>query len=243
MSSMSETRRRYFLRLIGRIAILIACVILCFVSPQAFDILEGNNFFKELSVFHLLWLVWVVDMILQIIPVKNKVALGSQKLFANRFRPIREKINYKALKNYVTTTTQAAYKVMLIWVLLIAAIGVLYYTNVIDKLWLFMISVFFYVCDLICVLIWCPFRLIMKNKCCTTCRIFNWDHLMMFSPMIYIGGFFAISLVVFAIIAWLVWEICILLHPERFWDHSNLALKCSECTDKLCTQYCQKLRH
>lgn len=66
---------------------------------------------------------------------------------------------------------------------------------------------------------------------------------MMFSPMIYIGGFFAISLVVFAIIAWLVWEICILLHPERFWDHSNLALKCSECTDKLCTQYCQKLRH
>ena len=34
-------------------------------------------------------------MILQIIPIKNKVALGSQKLFANRFEPIREKINYK----------------------------------------------------------------------------------------------------------------------------------------------------
>ena len=80
------------------------------------------------------------------------------------FRPIREKINYKALKKYVTTTTQAAYKVMLIWILLIASIGVLYYTNVIDKIWLFMISVFFYVCDLICVLIWCPFRFIMKNK-------------------------------------------------------------------------------
>ena len=32
------------------------------------------------------------------------------------------------------------------------------------------------------------------------------------------------------------------MYPERFWDKSNAALKCSECTDKLCTQYCQKLR-
>lgn len=31
-------------------------------------------------------------------------------------------------------------------------------------------------------------------------------------------------------------------YPERFWDHSNAALQCSECTDKLCTQYCHKLR-
>ena len=42
--------------------------------------------------------------------------------------------------------------------------------------------------------------------------------------------------------AWLVWEVCIMIYPERFWDKSNLSLKCTECTDKLCTQYCQKLR-
>lgn len=242
LHSMSKTRKRYFARLFCRIAIFIACLIMCFVFPRAFEILNGNNFFEELSVFHLLWLVWVVDMILQIIPIKNKVALGSQKLFANRFRPIREKINHKELKKYVITTTQAAYKVMLIWIFLIAVIGVLYYTGVIDKLWLFMISVFFYVCDLICVLIWCPFRLIMKNKCCTTCRIFNWDHLMMFSPLIFVGGFYSISLVVLAAFAWLVWELCIMIYPERFWEMTNLSLKCAECTDKLCTQYCQKLR-
>lgn len=35
---------------------------------------------------------------------------------------------------------------------------------------------------------------------------------------------------------------CVLLYPERFWDGSNEALKCSACTDKLCTQYCRKLR-
>ena len=239
---MSETRKRYFIRLFSRIVIFAACLIICIVFPGELEILEGYEYFNKFSVLHILWFIWVGDMFLQIIPVKNKVALGSQKLFANRFRPIREKINYKALKRYVLTTTQAAYKVMLIWVLLIAAIGILYYNSVLDKLWLFMISVFFYVCDLVCVLIWCPFRLIMKNKCCTTCRIFNWDHLMMFSPLIFVGGFFSVSLVILAVLAWLIWEVFVMLYPERFCEMTNQSLKCSECTDKLCTQYCQKLR-
>ena len=238
----SPTRRRYFVRLIGRIIVLLLCGIICFYRPQLFDVLDGDNFFDSISLFHLLWLIWVADMFLQIIPVKNKVALGSQKLFANRFRPIREKINYKALKEYVANTTKTAYKVFILWGALITVLGILYYCDILGKIHLFMISVFFYVCDLICVLIWCPFRLIMKNKCCTTCRIFNWDHLMMFSPLIFIGGFYATSLVVMAFAVWLVWELCVMLYPERFWEMTNISLKCSECTDKLCTQYCRKLR-
>ena len=242
LKSMSEIRRRYFVRLICRAIIFIVCLLLCFAAPQVFDVLEGKRFFASFSPLHLLWIIWVADMALQIVPVKNKVALGSQKLFVNRFRPIREKINYQALKNYIVSTTKAAYRIMLLWVLLIAAIGALYYGNVIDKMGLFMVSVCFYVCDLICVLIWCPFRLIMKNKCCTTCRIFNWDHLMMFSPLIFMGGFYAVSLVAMSILAWLIWELCVLIYPERFWEMTNVSLKCCECTDKLCTQYCQKLK-
>ena len=222
--------------------IFIICAVLCFVSPKSFDILDGANFFKSFSVFHLLWVVWMIDMILQVIPVKNEVPLGSQKLFANRFKPIREKINRKALKKYITSTTSSAYMVMILWAALIAVIGVLYFYGIIGKIALFMISVLFYVCDLICVLIWCPFRLMMRTKCCTTCRIFNWDHLMMFSPMIFIWSFFSVSLWAMAVLAWLVWEMCIMLYPERFWEVTNTALQCSECTDKLCTQYCRKLR-
>ena len=239
---MSETRKRYILRLVGRCMIFLLCAVMVFTRPQIFSVLEGMNFFRSLSPLHLLWCVWVGDMLLQIIPLKNKVPLGSQKLFANRFRPIREKINHESLRRYVISTTRAAYKVFLLWCLLIAVIGLLYAPGLFGKTGLFMISVFFYVCDLICVLIWCPFRLMMRTRCCTTCRIFNWDHLMMFSPLIYMGGFFAVSLVVLSFAAWLVWELCVMLYPERFWEHSNAALRCSECTDKLCTQYCQKLR-
>ena len=211
-------------------------------APEQFAVLEGINFFRDFSLLHLLWIIWVMDMFFQIIPIKNHIPLGSQKLFANRFRPIREKINHEALRRYVVSTTKAAYKVFVLWCLLIAAIGVLYVTDVLDVKGLFMISVVFYVCDLICVLIWCPFRPIMRTRCCTTCRIFNWDHLMMFSPLIFAGGFYTASLVILSLLAWLVWELCVMMYPERFWEMTNTALQCSQCTDKLCTQYCQKLR-
>ena len=239
---MSVTRKRYIVRLVCRCLVLFACVYCSFVKPQLFEILEKNTFFQEFSVLHILWLVWMGDMLEQIVPIRKKVPLGSQKLFANRFRPILDKWNYENLRSYVISTTKAAYKVFLIWCALIAVIGFLYHGDIIGKIGLFVISVFFYVCDLICVLIWCPFRLLMRTRCCTTCRIFNWDHLMMFSPLIFIGGFYAVSLVLVAVAAWLVWELCVMMYPERFWERSNAALRCSECTDKLCTQYCHKLR-
>ena len=239
---MSVMRKNYILRLVIRCIIFIACVAMYLARRDVFQILEGMNFFGSFSVLHLLWVIWVLDMIQQIIPVKNKLPLGSMKLFSSRFRPVREMVNYEALRSYVVTTTRAAYKVFVLWCALLAVIGGLYFTGVLNKPLVFLISVAFYVCDLICVLIWCPFRLMMKTRCCTTCRIFNWDHLMMFSPLFFIGGFYGLSLAFLALADWLVWELCVMMYPERFWDRSNLALKCSECTDKLCTQYCQKLR-
>ena len=239
---MSVMRKNYILRLVIRCIIFIACAAMYLARRDVFQILEGMNFFGSFSVLHLLWVIWVLDMIQQIIPVKKKLPLGSMKLFSSRFRPVREMVNYEALRSYVVTTTRAAYKVFVLWCALLAVIGGLYFTGVLNKPLVFLISVAFYICDLICVLIWCPFRLMMKTRCCTTCRIFNWDHLMMFSPLFFIGGFYGLSLAFLALADWLVWELCVMMYPERFWDRSNLALKCSECTDKLCTQYCQKLR-
>ncbi|MBQ4542896.1 MAG: hypothetical protein IJA19_01870 [Clostridia bacterium] len=239
---MSKTRKIYFLRLIGRIIVFTVAVFLYFFNKGAFNIADGLHFFRELSLLHLLWIVWMWDMVLQLIPVKSYISIGSQKVFQSLFKPIKEKINHKNLKQYIKDTTTSAYKVMLIWILLTVLISVLHIKGITDTGTMVLIATFFYVCDLICVLIWCPFRLIMHNKCCTTCRIFNWDHLMMFLPIVSINSFFSWSLVVFAFVVWIVWELCVFLYPERFWENSNMALRCSECTDKLCTQYCRKLR-
>lgn len=235
-------RKRYTVKLAGRCVIFAACVLLAVFRPQEMDILRGAAFFDRFSVLHLLWLLWVVDMIEQLVPVRKKIPIGSQKLFKLRFRPVRRCIDREKIRRYAVNTTRAAYKVMLLWVALLVVLGVLHHRGVLSDSALFLISTAFYVCDLICVLIWCPFRLMMKNRCCTTCRIFNWDHLMMFTPMMFIGGFFPLSLVLLAVAVWIIWELFVLLYPERFWEGSNEALKCSACTDKLCTQYCRKLR-
>lgn len=239
---MSPLRKRYILRLVGRCVILLVALALSFFAPAEFDILDGMNFFSKLSVFHILWVIWLIDMVCQLIPIKKHIPLGSQKLFRQHFKPIKNKINYPALKNHILKTTKAAGKVMILWVALVALIGTLYLSEVIDKKILLLISIVFYVCDLICVLVWCPFRLILKNRCCTTCRIFNWDHLMMFSPLLFVPGFYCWSLLGMSILAWMVWELTVYFHPERFWEGANAALTCASCTDKLCTQYCRKLR-
>ena len=242
--AVSGIRRVYFLRLAARSGILLACVLTALFAPGQYRILNGWNFFEKPSAFHLLWFIWVADMFFQLVPVRNSLPLGSQKLFRLRFRPNMEAIShqYHALRRHIVETTKAAYKVMLIWFALTAALVILRWKGILSDIALFLVSAAFNVCDLICVLIWCPFRLILKNRCCTTCRIFNWDHLMMFTPMLAVRGFYSWSLLAMALAVFLVWEICVMRYPERFWEQSNEALRCSSCTDKLCTQYCRKLR-
>lgn len=239
---MSKTRKIYFLRLAGRFVVFTVCILLAIFLPEQFSVLDGMNFFKSFSLLHILWGIWLVDMIVQLIPVRAHISIGSQKQFLARFRPMMEKINYRNLKNHIIRTTKSAYKVFLIWAMLTVVIGALYLGGVLSASVVFIICVFFYVADLICVLVWCPFRLIMKNRCCTTCRIFNWDHLMMFSPFLFIRSFYTQTVLLMAFVVWLVWELCVMMYPERFWETTNMALRCSECTDKLCTQYCKKLR-
>ena len=238
----SKTRRMYIIQLVIRCVILAACILVVIFDPQQMEILEGWNFFRKFSPFHLLWLSWMLDMLWQLVPVKKRIviALGSQKHFRFRFEPIKEAFSTQALRRHIIETTKAAYKVFGIWALAVAIISLLRTFNVLDDTALLMITMVFYVCDLICVLIWCPFRLIVKAKCCTTCRIFNWDHLMMFSPMLMVSGFYSRTLVLMAFADWLLWELCIMMYPERFWENSNAALRCTNCTDKLCTQYCGK---
>ena len=239
---LSDIRKRYIIRLVLRVIILISSILIIIFDKEQTKILSGWNFFSKFSPFHILWGVWIFDMLCQLLPIRKTIALGSQKIFKGRFKPIKDIINYKALHDYIVKTTKSAYMVFIIWIAFIAVISVLRAFNIINDTVLFIITLTFYVCDLICVLIWCPFRLIMKNKCCTTCRIFNWDHLMMFTPMLLVKGFFSISLIIMSVGVWMLWEIVVIKYPERFWEVSNETLRCSNCTDKLCTQYCRKLR-
>ena len=81
-------RKTYMLKFIGRCMVLLLCIYLGIFRPQEFDILQ--DFTGRLSVFHLLWLIWMVDMVLQLVYVKKHVPLGSQKLFRQRYIPAKD---------------------------------------------------------------------------------------------------------------------------------------------------------
>ena len=125
----SDIRKRYILRLIGRCIILLLAVFLYFTDFPRQDILEGFSFFHKFSWLHVLWGIWMLDMLFQLIPVKH-IALGSHKVFKLRFRPVLERINLEGLKHYILTTTRSAYKVMILWIALISALGVLWHLHI-----------------------------------------------------------------------------------------------------------------
>ena len=233
---LSYFRKLYQSRLGFRCVVLALTVVLYFLAPAAFDVLSGFQALRRFSILHVLWLLWMVDMALQLGQSRQYWPLGSQKFLKTAFLPLKDWAKRKeGLLAFIIKSRRDTLLVGLVWLALTAVIGAAHFLGWIDRNALLVISALFYVCDIICVLYWCPFRVwFMKNRCCTTCRIFNWDHMMMFSPLLFVPGLYTWSLCLMAFAVFLVWEIAFALHPERFWEGSNGALQCANCTDRLC---------
>ncbi|MDD6160768.1 MAG: hypothetical protein PUB51_06540 [Oscillospiraceae bacterium] len=176
------------------------------------------------------WLLLSVEMVLRFFPSPTE-SMGCQRQFAVNYRPT----GYPPVppRNQRRQTVW----VVLVWLALNGGIGVLYFTHIIDRDILVLISLAYAVCDMICILLFCPFQvLFFKNKCCNTCRIYNWDFAMMFTPLVFAPGFFNYSLLAMGIILLLRWEITLRRHPERFYELSNQSLDCAHCRERLCNQ-------
>ena len=240
-SACSPMRKSYILRFVGRVFVLLAAIAIYILHPESFSVLDGMNFFRKFSVLHLLWGLWVLDMALQMIPSRRLIALGSQKHFSRYFQASSRSPEPDALRGFIKNSNRSAAAILVVWIALVLILGGLYLLGILDRGILVLVSAAFYVCDLICVLFWCPFRVFfMKNRCCTTCRIFNWDHLMMFVHLLFIPSFFTLSLGIASVIIFLIWEVKFHRNPERFWDRTNRSLRCISCTDHLCSRHLKK---
>jgi hypothetical protein len=185
-----------------------------------------------IKVYHILFALFMGEMLVVFFP-KSKVNtfLGCGKMYSHNYVP--KKYNENILNRKVKKENKAAAIIAFIWGILIAVIGILKALKVIDKAHILLISLFFYLADQICINLYCPFRkLIMKNKCCNSCRIFNWGHFMMFSPLIFVPSVWTYSLVIVSFAILLHWEITLRKHPERFSEISNAALRCNSCNAK-----------
>lgn len=132
--------------------------------------------------------------------------------------------------------TREIVPVIIFWIIFnaLAAVTLLYFDVLNEKtalLW----SMAYFLSDMICVVFWCPLQLVlMRNRCCTTCQIFNWDAIMVATPLLFVGGWFGWILVALAVVVLVRWELAALRHPERFDERTNARLTCAQCQDKLC---------
>jgi hypothetical protein len=173
-------------------------------------------------------------MIIAMLPDSKYLTMGSKKEFPDYYVPV-ESCDELSLHKYVQKNNYSAIWILIVWMSFNAVFGALYVLDIIAEKELLLLSVFFYLADLICVVVWCPFQsFFLKNKCCVNCRIFNWGHFMMCTPLLFIRNFFTWSLFFTSLIVMLRWELTLLKHPERFWEGSNATLKCVNCQDKIC---------
>ena len=215
-------------KLVAR-SLLFVLAVVCYILGAVFGhtdavlgALEDNWWFLIV-----VWVFFASGMILRFFPssIESK---GCQKQFRRNYEPTgMHKPNLPAARGTLITLVS--------WLGLNGAIGALYLTGIIDASILILISLFYSVCDMICILFFCPFQTwFMKNKCCGSCRIYNWDYAMMFTPLAFIIHPYTLSLFGIGMLLLIVWEIMLRLHPERFAENTNSCLSCDKCTEKLC---------
>ena len=106
--------------------------------------------------------------------------------------------------------------VALIWIVFNGIFGALHMVGILDDGIMILLCSAYSICDIICILFFCPFQTwFMKNKCCSTCRIYNWDYAMMFTPLFFVRKTYTWSLLALSVALLFRWEITFYLHPER----------------------------
>ena len=171
--------------------------------------------------------VFAFEMVLRFFPSKYE-SPGCQKQFArNYIKSGQTKI--------IIPDNNATVIIVLIWIVFNGIFGALHMAGIFDDGIMILLCSAYSVCDMICILFFCPFQTwFMKNKCCSVCRIYNWDYAMMFTPLFFVRRDYTWMLLALSVALLVRWEITFFLHPERFSENTNDYLQCRNCTEKLC---------
>ncbi len=173
------------------------------------------------------WIMLIVGMIIRFFPSKLE-PIGCQKHLKCNYVPTDE-------EKPKLTSSKATLIFAALWIGVNLIFGILYLTDVIDAGMLILLTFAYGICDIVCILFFCPIRdLFLKNKCCTDCRIYNWDYAMMFTPFLFIPHFYTWSLLALSLVLLAIWEITLKLHPERFAKNTNASLACENCKERPC---------
>ena len=214
-----------------RLAYRTALFVLLLIGYIRFRLYSGVAVIDKVEnmpvIIYITWAVFALEMIMRFFPSKYE-SPGCQKQFARNY-----------IKSGSTDISipdnNAAVLVALIWIVFNGIFGALYMADVLDDGIMILLCSAYSICDIVCILFFCPFQSwFMKNKCCSSCRIYNWDYAMMFTPLFFVRKSYTWSLLALSVALLIRWEITFYLHPERFSENTNNYLKCANCSEKLC---------
>ena len=232
---MSPKLVRYTLKFAFRVLVFASVLVLYFRDRQWITDFLTRPYRYGVTVLHVLWALFMWIMLMHLLPGRfRQRTMAWLKMKPEHYAPMQD-YDELALLRYVQHQNRKAWQVMLVWLCFNAVWGALYLTGVIREAELLLLTAFYFLSDYICILLYCPFQSrIMGNKCCVNCRIYDWGHFMMFTPMLFIRSFFTWSLFFTSVVVLIHWEITYTGHPERFWEGSNRNLKCENCRDQTC---------
>ena len=176
----------------------------------------------------IIWIIYAVEMILRFFPSRYE-SPGCQKQFTQNYvKTGRTNIDIQDNNGVVL--------VALTWIAFNGVFGALHMSGLLDDGIMILLCLAYSVCDMVCILFFCPFQTwFLKNKCCCTCRIYNWDYAMMFTPLFFVRKSYTWSLLVLSVALLTRWEITFYKYPERFSEATNGYLGCKNCSEKLCS--------
>lgn len=220
-------------KLILRSLLLIGSILLYMINGSFFLSIVNFNIIFHLGIklYHLIWFLLMLEMLFVLIPSLNRyVSCG--KCFEHHHLPA-EKYDQHQVINHIRIYNKRARLTFVLWMSFIIVIALLYTFKLLTTMQIILFVVFLYFLDHVFITVWCPIKaFLIKNKCCTSCRIYNWGHAMMFSPLIVIPSFWTYTLILLAVIILLYWEYSVYKYPERFLEIANKNLQCSYCEMK-----------
>lgn len=230
MNSTKRTRQFYLFALAARLIVFLILVFYAVGTSPAQFLSDLEAGLTRLTPVSIIWLALMVCMVFRLFPSRIE-SLGCQKIYVNHFESSGKVPTEEDLRK----GDRSALASFIFWIALNAVFFIAYWLDIVDVRFMVCLAGFYAVIDISCILFFCPFQSwFMHNRCCTTCRIFDWDYLMICTPLLAIPNAVTLTASAVAGIIFLRWELIYARHKERFFETSNCALKCSQCEEHLC---------
>ena len=221
--------RRTRIKLIIRTILLIVMIVFSIVDINLVSKFMSLKLIGSFKLYQLLWLYLMYEMVIVLIPKFNNYSY-SGKIFKRHFIEA-DRYNSEKLEQFTEKNSKKAVNAFIFWVGLNGIIGFIYLKFNLSPIYMYLLFFFYYWADMFCVNIWCPFhKIIVRNKCCNECRIYNWGHIMYLTPLVFIPSFYTYSLVFVGVVLFLQWEYMYRKYPERVSSISNKTLSCGACS-------------